>query len=199
MASLTNLLLAIIGIAFILQLILPVFTDVFIFDPGLALSQPWRFVSSIFLHGGFTHIFFNAYALFVFGSILESRISKKDYLLLFFGAGILGSVLYFATYVFGVIPDIPALGASGAIYGILGALAILLPDMQIFVFFFPMKLRYAAVLWFVLELVGAFNIASGIASAAHLGGLVFGVAYGWYINRSPPEFGNAHYEWQQTY
>ncbi len=188
MANISTYLLAAIGLFFVLQLIIPPFTDAFIFDPLLAFSEPWRFLTSMFLHGSMTHIFFNAYALFVFGSVLETQVGRRDYLAIYFGAGLLGGFLYFMTYVLGIIPPYPALGASGAIYGILGAVAIMLPDMRIFFWFFPMKMRHAAILWVVFEFLGTFNIASGIASAAHLGGLIFGLAYAWYLkNRSMPE------------
>ncbi len=197
MANVSTYLLAIIGIVFLLQLQTIKAADsainvthLFIFRPELALSEPWRFITSMFLHDptGLTHIFFNAYALFMFGSILERQVSKKDYLIIYFGAGFLGGLLYYATYLFGIIPAIPALGASGAIYGILGATAVLLPDMQIFFFFFPIRMRYAAILWFAMEFLGTFDMSSGIASAAHLGGLIFGLAYAWYACRKEPEF-----------
>lgn len=188
MANVSTYLLAIIGIVFLFQLISDPVTELLIFAPTLALAEPWRFITSMFLHGSFTHLFFNAYALFMFGSILETQISKKDYLLIYFGAGLLGGLLYYATYLLGIIPPIPALGASGAIYGILGATAIILPEMRIFFFFFPIKMRYAAILWFAMEFLGTFDISSGIASAAHLGGLVFGVAYAWHLSKRQPEF-----------
>ena len=185
MANLSTYLLMIIGLLFILQLTIPMVTEVFIFDPQLAITEPWRFVSSMFLHGGMMHLFFNGYALFLFGSILERRISKKDYLIIYFGAGLVGGFLYYATYLLGIIPPIPALGASGAIFGILGAVAILLPNLRIFVWFIPMSMRQAAIFWFALEFIGTFNIGSGIASAAHLGGLIFGLAYAWYLKNKP--------------
>ncbi|NYZ74611.1 rhomboid family intramembrane serine protease [Candidatus Micrarchaeota archaeon] len=192
MVNVSSYLLALIGIVFVFQLLTNIdsgpVTALFIFAPTLALTEPWRFITSMFLHGSFTHLFFNAYALFMFGSILETQISKKDYLIIYFGAGLLGGLLYYATYLFGIIPPIPALGASGAIYGILGATAILLPEMRIFFFFFPIKMRYAAILWFFMEFLGTFDVSSGIASAAHLGGLIFGLAYAWHISRKEPEF-----------
>jgi membrane associated rhomboid family serine protease len=191
MANLSLYLLAIMGILFFLQLFTGIdngiITSLFIFAPSVALTEPWRFVTSIFLHGSIMHLFFNAYALFLFGTILERQVSKGDYLLIFFGAGFAGSLLYYMTYVLGIIPPIPALGASGAIYGILGAVAVLLPDMRIYMWFFPMRMREAAMFWVVLELIGAFNISSGIASAAHLGGLVFGLLYAWHLKRKVQE------------
>ena len=195
--NLSSYLLAVIGICFVLQLIVAPFTDMFIFDPLLALSEPWRFVSSMFLHGGLMHLFFNSYALFMFGSLLERQITRRDYLTIFFGAGLLGGFLYYSTYLLGIIPPIPALGASGAIFGILGATAVMLPNLRIFFFFFPMKIRYAAILWVVLELVGTFDISSGIASAAHLGGLLFGLGFAWMINRSMTH--SQSWEWETEF
>ncbi len=199
MANLSTYLLAFMGLVYLIELVSPAFTEAFIFDPSLALTQPWRFVTSMFLHDptSFLHIFFNGYALFMFGSLLERKVSRRDYLIIFFGAGLLGGLLYYATYLIGIIPPIPALGASGAIYGILGAVAMLLPDLQIFMFFFPMKMRYAVIFWLVLTFIGAFDVSSGVADAAHLGGLLFGIGYGWALVRRPPEFVQPTWEWHQ--
>lgn len=184
------ILLALIAI-FIVQLSSDAFTLMFIFDPTVAAAEPWRFITSVFLHGGLMHIFFNGYALFIFGSILERRIDLKDYLIIFFGAGLVGSLLYYLTYLLGIIPPVPALGASGAIYGILGAVAVLVPNLTIFFWFVPMPIRYAAILWVAIEFLGTFDVSSGIASAAHLGGLLFGLAYAWLIksvHHEPPHW-----------
>ncbi|MCX8205806.1 MAG: rhomboid family intramembrane serine protease, partial [Candidatus Micrarchaeota archaeon] len=87
----------------------------------------------------------------------------------------------------GIAPPVPALGASGAIYAILGALAIVAPDMVVFLMFIPLRMRQAAVLWVIIEFFGTFNTMSGIASAAHLGGLVLGLAYAYFALRRPYE------------
>lgn len=180
--SVSGYLLAALGIVFVLQLAIAGFTEAFIFDPSLAFVEPWRFVTSMFLHANLTHIFFNGYALLMFGSMVERRMNSRDFLLLYFGAGLLGGFLYYATYIIGMIPPIPALGASGAIYGLLGAAAVFFPDVRILLLgFMPMSMRRAAAAWFVMEFVGTFDISSGIASAAHLGGLIFGLAFAWYL------------------
>ncbi|MBI5046582.1 rhomboid family intramembrane serine protease [Candidatus Micrarchaeota archaeon] len=119
---------------------------------------------------------------------------QKNYLIIFFGAGIVGGILYYLTYVLGMIPPIPALGASGGIYGLLGAVAMLLPDMVIYVWFVPMRMKHAAILWAVLEFLGTFDVSGGIASAAHLGGLFFGLAYAYYLKNKQPEI---QYPWWQ--
>lgn len=179
-------LMGIIVLAFIAQL-LPGFTAALIFNPALALSEPWRFVTSIFLHGGVDHIFFNLFAMLMFAPILESRIGTRNFAIIFFAGGIIGSVLYYLTILVGIAPPVPALGASGAIYAILGALAVIAPDMVVFVMFIPLKMRQAAVLWVVIEFLGTFNTMSGIASAAHLGGLILGLAYAQFFLRRPYE------------
>jgi membrane associated rhomboid family serine protease len=173
---------------FILQLAYPPLTSLFIFDPTRALSEPWLFITSIFLHGGLLHLFFNGYALVVFGSVLERRLDTNAYLILFFLSGIAGSILYLLTVLLGIAPPIPALGASGAIYGILGAVSVFAPNMIVYVWYLPMRMREAAIFWIILEFIGTFNTASGIASAAHLGGLLFGLAYANYIKRKEETF-----------
>ncbi|MDD5339842.1 MAG: rhomboid family intramembrane serine protease [Candidatus ainarchaeum sp.] len=190
-----NLLIA-LGIVFVLQLIIPPLTGAFIFDPALALSQPWRFVTSMFLHADPTHIFFNGFALLMFGPLLERKVSARDFLIIYFGAGLLGGLLYYLTYAVGIIPPIPALGASGAIYGILGACAVLFPDVRIFFMgIVPMSMRTAAVAWFLMEFLGTFSIDSGVASAAHLGGLIFGLACAWYLRGRKEEQPFAQYSY----
>ncbi|MEM3363983.1 MAG: rhomboid family intramembrane serine protease [Candidatus Micrarchaeia archaeon] len=169
-------LIGLMFLAFFLEVI-PGFTEMFIFDPAVALTQPWRFFTSIFLHADLTHIFFNMLALFMFGPILESRIGTDKFIMVFFAGGIIGSLLYYITIAIGIAPPIPALGASGAIYAILGALAVLTPDLVVYLWFIPMRMSSAAIVWVILEFLGTFNPYSGVASAAHLGGLVFGWAY----------------------
>ena len=185
--------LAIIAAAFFFQMISPQFENAFLFIPVLALQEPWRFVTSMFLHADIMHLFFNAYALFLFGSILEQKISKTHWLAIFFGAGLLGGILYYIMSLTDFAPicaapmggtwPCPALGASGAIYGLLGAVAVLVPNLRLFVMFMPMKMRHAAILWFAISFFGTFSSGGGIAHAGHLGGMIFGLVYAWFLNR----------------
>ncbi|MEM4137427.1 MAG: rhomboid family intramembrane serine protease [Candidatus Anstonellaceae archaeon] len=172
-SSSASYLVGIIFIVFLLQIVLPGFTKEFMLVP--TNLKPWQLISSIFLHGGFMHLFLNLYALYFFGQYLEYQIGTKKFLFLFFSCGLAGNLLYLFTIYLNIIPPIPALGASGAIYGILGALAVLNPNLQILLFgFIPLRMKEAAILWFVMEFVGSFDVSSGIGSAAHLGGLVLG-------------------------
>ncbi|MFH0927802.1 MAG: rhomboid family intramembrane serine protease [Candidatus Micrarchaeota archaeon] len=191
--KITLALLGIIFFSFLLQAVIPGYTELFYLDS--AHVQIWQFVTSIFLHGGLTHIIFNSYALFLFGTILEARLGQKNYLILFFIAGIAGNILYYATTLVGIIPPLPALGASGAIFGIFGALVVTDPNLRLLLFFIiPLKIRDAAILWFILEFFGAFNAGSGVASAAHLGGMVVGylIAKMYY----KPRMSHEMYDWR---
>ncbi|MFH1056196.1 MAG: rhomboid family intramembrane serine protease [Candidatus Micrarchaeota archaeon] len=180
--------LAFLAVVFLLQLFFSWVTPLFWFNPATVLStQPWGFVTAIFLHGGFAHLFFNGFALLMFGPYLEQRVGSRKFLELFFAAGIAGSVFYLLFVMVGITPPLPALGASGAIYGILGALAILTPNLPVLIFFFPTTMRNAALFWIAFEFLGTFNTSSGIASAAHLGGLFVGMAYAKFLVRRKRE------------
>jgi len=180
---------------FFLQIIFPYFTEMFYFDPALALVEPWRFVTSIFLHGDHIHLLFNMFALFLFGTILARNVGRNEFLKIFLAGGVIGSLIYYLTILIGIAPPVPALGASGGIYAILGALAILTPNLTIFLFFIPMKMKNAVIVWIILEFLGVFNTASGVASAAHLGGLIFGILYAMSFKKKvyEPEFYEPNY------
>ncbi len=150
----------------------------FAFTPELAFEMPWTFVTSIFLHADIAHLFFNMFAMIMFGLALESRIGSNKFLVIFFASGILGSIGYMLT---STDPSIPAVGMSGAIFGIMGTLAILMPTTMVFIGgFFPMPMIFAVVFWGISEFLGLF-VPSGIARGAHLGGLLIGVLYGFYL------------------
>lgn len=147
------------------------------FVPGVALRYPWMFVTSIFLHASFSHLFFNMLALFFFGIYLEPMIGRRRFFALFFAAGIVGNLGYMLT-----APDplTPAIGASGAIYGIVGTLAVLAPLAIVFVGFVPLPMILVAIGYAFLAYVGLFE-PSSIAEGAHLGGMALGAAFGVYL------------------
>jgi membrane associated rhomboid family serine protease len=119
------------------------------------------------------------FALFIFGTFLERKIRERDFLLIYFIAGIIGNIGYMLT-----APTMatPGLGASGAIYGIMGALAILYPTATVYVFYIPMPMIIAAFVWGATEFLGLFAPGS-IAHGAHIGGLFIGILYGFYLRR----------------
>jgi hypothetical protein len=174
----TLVLIAVCFIVFILELFTAIEQYTY-FVPAYALSRPWTFVTSIFLHADFSHLFFNMFALFVFGTYLEQRISEKNYLLIFFLAGIVGNLGYMLT-AFG--STTPGLGASGAIYGIMGAVAVLEPYATFYLSFVPMPMIFAAFIWTLTEFLGLFA-PGNIAHGAHLAGLFIGAAFGFYLRK----------------
>lgn len=166
-------------VIFFFEIVFPVW-PLFAFTPAYAFAQPWTFITSIFLHASFDHLLFNMLALFIFGLYLESRISEKQFLFIFFLAGILGNLAYWMTAPLGTIP---AVGASGAIYGVMGMLAIMYPGLVVYFFgFAPMPMIFAAAIWFLMEFTGMFT-PSNIAHQAHLAGLIIGAAYGMYVRK----------------
>jgi len=174
--NLTLILTISIGLVFVLQNIIDL--DNFAFVPAYAFSRPWTFVTAIFLHANITHLFFNAFALVIFGSYLEARVTKQTFLFIFFLGGILGNLGYMLT---AGNPLIPGIGASGAIYGIMGALAILMPRAVVFVYGIPMPMIAALFLWGALEVFGVFVPQGNIASGAHVFGLIAGVLFALYL------------------
>jgi len=158
---------------FILQYLFIGFTDLFVLD-NRAFIEVWRFLTSIFLHGGFAHLLSNMVALALFGTILESVIGSKRFLILFLVTGILANVVSVFIYS-------SSLGASGAIFGVLGVLIVLRPFMLVWAAGLPMPMFVAGIFWALLDLMGIFDQNSNIANIAHLTGMFFGVIFGVFL------------------
>lgn len=139
---------------------------------GVAHGDWWRLVTSMFLHGGYLHIALNMYSLYYVGSILEIQIGRWQFLLLYLGSGIAGSA---GALVWS--PLSPTVGASGAIFGILGALFILERRGSI-----ATEGQIAGLI--VLNLVFTFALSSYISVGAHVGGLIGGVILMWLFQQS---------------
>ena len=134
---------------FILQILFDGFTEFFVLDSS-SWFQVWRFVTAIFLHGDTVHLLYNLFALLLFGSILERLIGEKKFLLVFFATGILANLISVSFY-----PS--SLGASGAIFGVIGALIFIRPSLPVWVFGLPMPIFIAGILWAVGDVMGAFG------------------------------------------
>jgi len=171
----TLILLAAIGLVFVLQFAISGFTEAFVLDSSELGARPWTLVTAMFLHGDFAHLFYNALALLLFGLVLESIIGTRRFWLLYFIGGILAGIVATLFY--------PAsLGASGAIFAVLGMLAVLRPRMIVWVAGFPMPMVVAAFVWVAIDLVG-FIAPSGVANAAHIAGLLFGIVAGFALRK----------------
>ena len=150
------------------------------FYPAYFLDLPWTFVTSIFLHANFEHLLFNMIALFFFGLALENMVGRKLFVTIFFLSGIVGNIGYLVTALY---PTVPAIGASGAIYGVVGTLVVLTPFRKVFLYgLFPIPLVAVVAFWVLLDVLGLFA-PTGIASGAHLGGVIVGAIFGWYLRR----------------
>ena len=164
----------------------------------LAGQKLWTFLTSMFLHANLTHLLVNMLSLFFIGTFVEKLIGKKRYIALYFGGGLVAGVFFVALAgffgnsdwgirIFGS-PMTYAVGASGAIFCLGGLLAILTPRMPVLVFFvIPMPMWAAmigmlGVLWILSATAGL-----PIGNLAHLGGLLTGVFYGFYLKQKYPK------------
>ena len=162
--------------------------------------QIYQFFTYMFLHGGFTHIFFNMFALWMFGSVIERVWGPKKFIFYYIvcgiGAGITQELVQYATYTIegisayqyvnagGVQMTTDAyinlwttIGASGAVYGILLAFGMIFPNERLFIipFPFPIKAKWLIVGYIAIELFSAMTgPGDGVAHMAHLGGMLFG-------------------------
>ena len=136
----------------------------------------WQLVTYMFLHGGLFHILFNMFALWMFGSDIERAWGTREFVKYYFITGV-GAGLF--TFVFSFNSQIPTIGASGAIFGILVAFALMFPNRLIYVYFlFPVKAKYVVVFFGVFAFLASLgHTGDGIAHFAHLGGMVIGYLY----------------------
>lgn len=194
----------------------------------------WQILTHMFMHGGFTHILFNMYALWAFGSPIEQVLGQKKFIFFYFSAGVGAALIHTLVNYFqfesgfqallnagldeqsiwqiletgqyntmilnSVSADMlsnfyasvntPAVGASGAIYGILVAFGMLFPNVSLFLLFVPVpiKAKYFIPALIAIDLVSGFTgyslFGGGIAHFAHVGGALFGFIMMWYWKKN---------------
>jgi len=168
--------------------------------PASPFFEWWQSVTHMFMHSGFFHLFFNMYALYVFGSVLERVWGPKKFLLFYFvtglGAALVHTGVQWIEYQSAMdmlqsalqpaesdimavrnIIFVPTVGASGAVYGVLLGFAMLYPDTILRLWFPPiaLKAKWLVIIFGAIEIVlGITSTGAGIAHFAHLGGLIFG-------------------------
>ena len=150
----------------------------------------WQFFTYMFLHGDFLHILLNMFILWMFGCEVERHWGDREFLKYYFICGIGAGFFHL---IFNMSSPIPVVGASGAIFGILIAFAMLFPDRRVILFPFPipLKAKYLAIIFASIELVFGFVGQSGVAHFAHLGGMIVGfvfLKFGWRISASGRDF-----------
>lgn len=138
----------------------------------------WQFFTYMFVHADFSHIFFNMLALFMFGMPVERRIGSKEFLTFYLTTGTFSGIFSFVAYL-AAGTNVFLMGASGAIYGVLLAFAVLYPYARIFVFgLLPMRAPVLVILYACIELFNqVFGRSGGVAHLTHLAGLGFAYLY----------------------
>ena len=142
--------------------------------PTLAIQGRmfWQFLTFMFVHGGFAHIFFNMFTLMMFGPAIEEMMGNKKYLIFYTLCG-LGSGIFHI--LINGIGNTPLVGASGAIFGVVTAYALMFPKNVIYVYFVPMPAIVAIGLFAFIELFsGISGVQPGVANFGHLGGMIIG-------------------------
>ncbi len=166
---------------FITIAIFPRLILLFGLQPAGFLNQPWTIVTSMFIHAGLWHIIANMLTLYFFGTYLSRLVGDNKLLIVYFGGGILGSILFILLGP----PFSIAIGASGAVFALGGALAVMVPKLRVFVFPIPVPIP----LW--AAVIGGFIILSFlpfIAWQAHLGGLIVGLTAGYFFRKRERRF-----------
>ncbi len=146
----------------------------------------WQPLTYMFMHGGFSHLFFNMFALWMFGSALENHWGSRRYLIYYLATGIGAGLFQELVWWLMGIPFHVTVGASGAVYGILLAFGWLFPNTKMFIipFPFPIKAKWLVLGYFFIELFSGFTAADNVAHFAHLGGMLFGVGLILYWKRN---------------
>jgi len=195
-----NTLIGISVVTFLIQLVQGPGLDRFIYIYGLVPArysvpqisayfstgqQAFAFISFMFLHGGFWHLLGNMWFLYIFGDNVEDRLGHLRYLLFYLTCGVASGVSHL---VLNLNSNVPTIGASGAIAGVMGAYFILHPRARILtlipILFIPYFLEIPAFFflgfWFILQFLsaaGSQGQAGGVAWWAHIGGFVFGMIF----------------------
>ncbi|HWI35549.1 MAG TPA: rhomboid family intramembrane serine protease [Burkholderiales bacterium] len=168
-----------IGNVAVFLLGIPPYSDFALWPPGGFDSrfEPWQLVTYSFLHGGFAHIFFNMFALYMFGSEIERLFGSRFYALYYVAAVVAAALTHLVSTAWMGGAPVPMVGASGGIYGLLLAFGVYFPHRRVMLLFppIPMPARVFVFGFALLELVlGITQTAAGVAHFAHLGGMLGG-------------------------
>lgn len=157
-------------------------------SPALALwplqsgyFEPWQLLTYGFLHGSFNHLFFNMFAVWMFGAALEQAWGSQRFGI-YYTVCVLGAAVAQIVVQQGSGDVYPTVGASGGVFGLLLAYGVMWPNNRLFLIFFPVpvKAKWFVILYGAAELLfGLTGAMPGIAHFAHLGGMVFGLALLW--------------------
>lgn len=144
----------------------------------------WSLITNMFLHGSLMHLLGNMYFLYVFGDNVEDHFGHRGFVYLFLAAGLVGALVHLFTH---AASAVPALGASGAIAGVMGAYLVLFPHTKLWLVIFFIRFQLSAVwffaAWLVLQIVMAYYALAAIVEThtawfVHIGGFVVGLLIG---------------------
>ena len=149
----------------------------------------WTFLTSMFMHAGVTHLFVNMVSLLFIGGFVEKLIGKKRFIIFYLVAGLFaGAFFVLIAALTGLDLNVYAVGASGAIFGLGGLLAVLTPRLPVLVFFIIPLPMWAAMIFLIGILwILSFSLGLPVGNVAHLGGLLLGLGYGFYLKRKYPQ------------
>jgi membrane associated rhomboid family serine protease len=229
--EITKNLIIINGLVFLSAMAFPILDHYFALFPIMSSHfQPYQIVTHMFMHGSVTHIFFNMFTLFMFGTEIERAFGAKKFLFFYLSTGLGAAFLHSVIHYFeasqlmqGIEPEmvntivregrgiilqgmnyssepaatlnrlinIPVVGASGAVFGLLAAFGMLYPNRVIYLIIppIPLKAKYFVIIFGLFELyLGISNAQTGIAHFAHLGGALFGFLIVLYWRRQGERF-----------
>lgn len=182
----------------------------------------FQLVTYMFMHGNFGHLFFNMFALWMFGNTLENIWGSKRFLLFYMvcgiGAGLCQELVQYIQYTTSLaqystvnlsghivtmdtyLNMMTTVGASGAIYGLLLAFGMMFPDSQIYLYFlFPIKAKWFVIGYAVIELISGLGGADNVAHFAHLGGMLFGLLLILYWRENPAGPNKNFRKWKEVF
>ena len=167
-----------------------------LFYPTTPWFKVWQPLSYMFMHGGFWHIFFNMYSLFIFGKAVEQIIGRQRFTILYFAAGFAAAAAQLGVQALDpALQGVPTVGASGCVYGIIIAFAMIFPEARLTLIFPPVTLsaKWMAIVFIGIELfTGITGTQAGVAHFAHLGGALIGRLLIWWWYKRPKKDNNSH-------
>jgi membrane associated rhomboid family serine protease len=144
----------------------------------------WTFFTSMFMHGGFFHLFANMFSLLFVGNLVQKILGARRFTYFYLVSGLFAGALFVLSgLIFPADLQTYAVGASGALFGLIGLLMLITPNLPVYIMFIPIpiKMKYAApfmlVLLWLITILGNVNIGN----TAHLGGFLIGIVYGLFL------------------
>ena len=170
-----------------------------LFYPATPWFKIWQPLTYMFMHGGFWHLFFNMYSLYIFGMAVEKIVGKNRFMILYFLCGFGAAAAQLGVQALApAVQGVPTVGASGCIYGIIVAFAMIFPEAKLTLIFPPVTLsaKWMAVIFIGLEIMFSITGAQAdVAHVAHLGGALIGflLIWWWYKLRKKNNHSYVHY------